>query len=86
MTGAQSGSHRRVAEVAGAPVWAQLPPGEGVPVRGRDVKGWVASHVHRHEGTPAAYLPHVHRPVTWDRRNGHATAIEVPAAYHGACS
>jgi hypothetical protein len=46
-----------VAEVTGTPVWAQLPPGEGVLVRGRDVEGGVAPQVHRQEGTPPAYLP-----------------------------
>jgi hypothetical protein len=67
-----------VAEVAGVPVWAQLPPGKGVPVRGRDVKGGGVPQVHRQEGTPPAYLSHVFRPITRDSRNGYAAALEVP--------
>jgi hypothetical protein len=47
-----------VAEVAGALVWAQLPPGEGVPVRRPDVEGRVAPQVHGEEATPPPYLPH----------------------------
>jgi hypothetical protein len=47
-----------VTEVAGAPVWAQFPSGEGVPVQGPNVEGGVAPHVQREEGTPPAYLPH----------------------------
>jgi hypothetical protein len=60
------------------PVWAQLPPGKGVPVRGCDVEGGVAPQVHTQEGTPPVYLSHAFRPITGDRRNGYAAAVEVP--------
>jgi hypothetical protein len=67
-----------VTEVASAPVWAQFPSGEGVPVQGPDVEGGIAPQVQREEGTPPAYLPHALWPIARDGRHWHTATVDVP--------
>jgi hypothetical protein len=64
-----------VAEVAGVPVWAQLPSGKCFLDWGRDGESGVTPQGLRQEGAPPAYPPHAFRPISRDRRNGHTTAV-----------